>query len=107
MRGFVAQLDALKACNARDATALAGCQATLDRGYAAAEATDPATHRFLARLYSEEKVSAAWYRTTYGEVRGTRPRTDALPLLSPDQVVRRATSAAATAGEPVARLATA
>jgi rubrerythrin len=105
VRGLVAQLDALKACNARDAAALAGCRETLDRGYAAAEASDPATHRFLAQLYSEEKVSAAWYRATYGELSGTRPPTHDLPLLSPEQVVRRAEGAAATAGEPAACLA--
>jgi HEPN domain-containing protein len=62
----------------------------------AAEASDPDTHRFWAQLYSEERVSGA-----YSELSGKRPRTDALPVLTPEQVVRRARSAA-PAGEPAA-----
>src|SRR5438477_5772842 len=41
IRGFVAQLDALKAANERDADAMAGCRATLARGFDAAKAADP------------------------------------------------------------------
>src|SRR5438552_3221601 len=74
----------------RDAQRMAGCQQALARGVEAAKATDPATHHFLSQLYSEEKVSGAWYRHTYSEVTGKRPCTDALPVLAPDQVVRRA-----------------
>ena len=99
VRGFVAQLDALKAANERDSDRMAGCRAALARGFAAAEASDPGTHGFWAQLYSEERVSGGWYRSKYGEVSGTRPRTDALPVLAPEQVVRRARSSAAS-GEP-------
>ena len=106
VRGFVAQLDALKAANERDRERMAGCRAALDRGFAAAEAGDAETHRFWAQLYSEERVSGGWYRSTYSELSGKRPRREALPVLGPDQVVRRARSAA-PAGEPVACAATA
>ena len=106
VRGFVAQLDALKAANERDRERMAGCRAALDRGFAAAEASDAETHRFWAQLYSEERVSGGWYRSTYGELSGKRPRSEVLPVLGPDQVVRRARSAA-PAGEPVACDATA
>jgi hypothetical protein len=102
LKGFVAQLDALKRITERDKQRMAGCQQALDRGFDAAEKTDPATHHFWALLYGEEKVSAAWYRHTYSELSGKRPRTDALPVLAPDQVVRRAESARGTAGEPAA-----
>jgi len=105
VRGFVAQLDALKACNARDAERLRGCQQALDRGFEAARATDPATHRFLAQLYSEEKVSGGWYRATYSALSGKRPGPVPPPLLAPEQVLRRAESARATPGEPAACLA--
>ena len=101
VRGFVAQLDALRAANERDRERMAGCQAALDRGFAAAKAGDAETHRFWAQLYSEERVSGGWYRSTYGELSGKRPRTDGLPVLAPGQVVRRARSAAPS-GEPVA-----
>ena len=100
--GFVAQLDGLKRVTDRDKQRMAGCQQALDRGFEAAKASDPATHHFWAQLYGEEKVSAAWYRHTYSEISGKRPHTDALPVLAPDQVVRRAESARATAGEPAA-----
>jgi hypothetical protein len=100
--GFIAQLDGLKAATERDKPRMVDCQRALDHGYATAEATDPTTHRLLAQLYSEEKVSAGWYRHTYSEMKGRRPRTDTLPVLNPDQVVRRAESVRATAGEPVA-----
>ncbi len=106
VHGFVAQLDALKAANERDRERMAGCQAALDRGFAAAKATDADTHRFWAQLYSEERVSGGWYRSTYGELSGKRPRTEVLPVLAPEQVVRRARSTA-PAGEPVACAATA
>lgn len=99
--GFVAQLDALKACTERDKPRMVDCQQALDRGYAAAEATDPTTHRLLAQLYSEEKVSAAWYRHTYGELTGRRPPSASLPVLAPEQVARRADSARAVAAEKV------
>jgi len=95
--GFVAQLDALKAANERDASEMAGCRAALARGYAAAEATDPSTHAFWARLYSEEKVSGGWYRSTYSVLTGKRSGPVMPPVLSPDQVVRRAESAAGAA----------
>ena len=39
-------------------------QQALDRGLAAAKESDAVTHRLLTQLYSEEKVSAAWYRHT-------------------------------------------
>ena len=90
VRGFIAQLDALKAVSARDAGRMTDCQEALARGFAAAQASDPETHRFWAQLYSEERVSGGWYRRTYGELSGKRPRSEALPVLAPDQVVRRA-----------------
>jgi hypothetical protein len=99
LRGLVAQLDGLKAVNQRDAAAMAGCQDALKRGFEAAQATDGATHAFWAQLYSEERVSADWYRAKYGELKGKRPRSSKLPLLGPEQVVRRATSAAVLASE--------
>lgn len=102
LKGFVAQLDALKRVTMRDAERMAGCRRALDRGFEAAKATDLATHHFLTQLYSEEKVSGAWYRHTYGELSGRRPRSAALPVLEPDQVVRRAASAGGSAGEPAA-----
>jgi hypothetical protein len=102
LKGLVTQLDALKRITDRDKQRMAGCQQALDRGFEAAQATDPATHHFWNQLYGEEKVSAAWYRHTYSEMSGRRPRTDALPVLSADQVVRRAESARGTAGEPAA-----
>ncbi len=102
IKGFVAQLDALKRVSERDAERMAGCRRALDRGYEAAKASDPATHAFLAQLYSEEKVSGGWYRHTYSELAGRRPRSDALPVLTPEQVVRRAQSAHGPAGEPAA-----
>ena len=105
VHGFVAQLDALKAANDRDADALAGCRAALEQGFAAAKEHDPATHAFWARLYGEEKVSGAWYRGAYAVRAGRRPGPLPSPLLSPEQIVRRAESAAATAGEPAACLA--
>jgi hypothetical protein len=88
--GFVAQLSALRACTERDAPRMVGCQQALERGREAAQATDPETDRLLAQLYSEEKVSAAWYRHTYGELTGRRPPSTSLPVLEPDQVARRA-----------------
>jgi hypothetical protein len=97
IEGFVAQLDGLRRCTERDKAQMAGCQLALDRGREAAQQTDPTTHRLLAQLYSEEKVSAAWYRHTYSEVTGRRPISAALPLLDPDQVVRRADSTRAVA----------
>lgn len=100
--GFVAQLSALKACTDRDKAQMAGCQRALDRGLEAAKASDPTTHHLLAQLYSEEKVSGAWYRHTYGELTGRRPLSDALPVLGSDQIVRRADSARPSAGEPAA-----
>ena len=105
LRGIVAQLDALKAVNERDADALAGCRAALGRGFAAAKEHDPPTHAFWAQLYGEEKVSGGWYRGAYAVCSGRRPGPLPSPLLSPDQIVRRAASAAATAGEPAACLA--
>jgi rubrerythrin len=97
VRGFLAQLDALKAANERDAAVLAGCQEALARGFEAAKQEDPATHGFWATLYSEEKVSGGWYRAKYGELSGRRPRTADLPVLEPGQVSRRAESATFTA----------
>ena len=96
VRGFVAQLDALKAANERDESALAGCREALARGFEAAKQEDPATHRFWVALYSEEKVSGGWYRAKYGELSGRKPRTAALPVLEPGQVNRRAESATFT-----------
>ena len=97
IRGFVAQLDALKAANDRDHDAMAGCRAALARGFEAAKTVDPATHAFWVRLYSEERVSGGWYRATYSVLTGKRPGPVAPPLLSPEQVIRRADSAAAQA----------
>ena len=94
LRGFVTQLDALKAANERDADALAGCRAALARGFEASKTVDPATHAFWVRLYSEEKVSGGWYRATYSVLTGKRPGPVAPPVLSPEQVMRRADSAA-------------
>src|SRR5262249_32856819 len=73
---------------------MAGCQRALDVGFEAARASDAETHRLWAQLYSEEKVSGAWYRAKYGELGGKHPRSDALPTLEPGQVVRRAELAA-------------
>ena len=100
--GFISQLDALKACTMRDAPRMTACQQALDRGFEAAKKTDPTTHRLLAQLYSEEKVSGAWYRHTYGELSGRRPASASLPTLDPDQVVRRADATRPPAGEPAA-----
>src|SRR5581483_7195431 len=99
--GFVPQLDALKACSARDAARMTPCQQALQRGFDAAKARDPETHRFWAELYSEERVSGDWYRGTYGALTKGRPRPG-VPVLSPDQVARRAERVTFTAGEPVA-----
>ena len=105
VRGIVAQLDALKVVNARDATRLEPCQTALRRGYDTAKASDPATSQFLAQLFSEEKVSRGWYREMYSQRSGKRARTEALPILDPEQVCRRAESVTFTAGEPAACLA--
>ena len=105
IRGFVAQLDGLKTAGERDAVPLAECRATLTRGFEAAKAHDPATHAFWVQLFSEEKVSGGWYRATYSVQTGKRPGPVPLPLLSPEQVIRRAESACATAGEPAGCLA--
>jgi len=102
LAGFVAQLDGLKACTERDKPRMLGCEQALARGFEAAKASDPTTHRLLVQLYSEERVSGAWYRHTYSELSGKRPPSSALPVLDPDQVVRRADSAQPTAGEPAA-----
>ena len=92
LRGFVAQLDGLKACRLRDAERMKSCDEALDRGFKAAERTDPATHAFWAQLYSEEKVSGDWYRSTYSALTGRRPGAVPPPLLAPAQVIRRSES---------------
>jgi hypothetical protein len=97
IRGFVAQLDALKAANDRDHDAMAGCRDALARGFEASKTVDPETHAFWVRLYSEERVSGGWYRATYSVLTGKRPGPVAPPVLSPEQVIRRADSAAAQA----------
>jgi hypothetical protein len=102
VEGFVAQLDGLKAVNQRDAAALAGCREALSRGFEAAKTVDPATHAFWVQLYSEERVSGGWYRATYSVLTGKRPGPVPPPLLSPEQVVRRADAARGTAGAPAA-----
>jgi hypothetical protein len=89
VRGFVAQLDALKAVTERDRSEMAGCQTALARGFAAAKESDPETHRLWAQLFSEERVSGGWYRHKYGELSGKHAPSDALPLLAAEQVVRR------------------
>src|SRR5262249_18280506 len=89
VRGFVAQPDALKACTPRDAVRMEPCQRALTRGFEAAKASDPETHRLWAELYSEEKVSGAWYRATYGALARGAPHPNA-PVLAPGQIVRRA-----------------
>ena len=99
VHGFIAQLDALKAVNQRDAALLEGCRAALARGFAAAKTDDPATYAFWARLYSEEKVSGGWYRAMYGALSGKRARPLPPPVLSSEQVIRRAESAGAFVGE--------
>jgi len=96
LKGLVAQLDGLKRVTERDAERMANCRRALDRGLDAAQATDPATHAFWVQLYGEEKVSASWYRRAYGELTGRHPLSDSLPVLTPEQVVRRAQSAGAT-----------
>jgi hypothetical protein len=101
VRGFVAQLDALKSCSARDATRMEPCQRALQRGFEAAKTGDPETHRLWAELYSEERVSGAWYRATYGALTRGTPQPP-LPVLAPGQVVRRAERVTFTAGEPAA-----
>jgi hypothetical protein len=106
VRGLVGQLDALKACSMRDAARMAPCQAALTRGFDAAKATDPETYRLWAELYSEEKVSGGWYRAAYSALTKGQPRPGA-PVLSPEQVVRRAERVTCTAGEPAACLAVA
>ncbi|MBI1818247.1 MAG: hypothetical protein HYR72_24970 [Deltaproteobacteria bacterium] len=102
LKGFVSQLDGLKHVTMRDARRMAGCQHALDRGREAAKESDPATYAFLAQLYSEEQVSGSWYRHTYSELTGRRPRSDTLPVLSGEQVVRRAQSASGPAGQATA-----
>ncbi len=93
LQGFVAQLDGLNRVTKRDAARMSGCKKALDRGRDSAKQSDPATYAFLAQLYSEEEVSAGWYRHTYSELKGRRPVSDTLPLLSGEQLVRRAQSA--------------
>jgi len=93
LKGFMAQLDGLKRVTMRDAQRMEGCQQALARGLEAAKDSDPVTHHFLSQLYSEEKVSGSWYRHTYSEVSGKRPLTDSLPVLAPDQVLRRSAAA--------------
>jgi len=100
--GFVAQLGALRTCTERDAPRMVACQQALDRGLAAAKESDAVTHRLLTQLYSEEKVSAAWYRHTYSEQSGRRPHSTSLPVLDPGQIDRRAASTRPPAGEPAA-----
>ena len=102
VRGFVAQLDALKAVNERDEDRLASCRAALARGFEASKTVDPATHAFWVRLYSEEKVSGGWYRATYSVLTGRRPGPVPPPVLTPEQVIRRAESASVAPGEPAA-----
>jgi len=106
LQGFVPQLDAFKRVTERDRGRMAACQQALDQGFEAARQSDPVTHAFLRQIAGEEKVSAQWYRHTYGEMTGRHPRSDALPTLAPDQVVRRAESARFTVGEPAACRAT-
>ena len=106
VEGFVAQLDALKAVNDRDKAALAGCRDALARGFEAAKTVDPATHAFWVQLYSEERVSGGWYRATYSMLTGKRPGPVPPPVLSPEQVVRRADAARGKGGEPAACVAT-
>src|SRR5262249_47757888 len=101
VRGFVAQLDALKTCSARDAARMEPCQSALRRGFEAAKERDPETHRFWAELYSEEKVSGDWYRAVYSALTKGKP-WPAAPVLAPEQVVRRAARVTFAAGEPVA-----
>jgi hypothetical protein len=101
VRGFVAQLDALKACSARDAGRMEPCQSALRRGFEAAKERAPETHRFWAELYSEEKVSGDWYRAVYSALTKGKP-WPAAPVLAPEQVIRRAARVTFTAGEPVA-----
>ena len=101
LRGFVAQLDGLKACTARDAARMAPCQRALQVGFDAAKARDPESHRLWAELYSEERVSGDWYRGTYSALtKGTSP--PGVPVLAPGQVIRRAERVTFTAGEPAA-----
>ena len=101
LEGFVAQLDGLKRCSARDAARMASCQQALQRGFDAAKTADPETHRLWAELYSEERVSGAWYRATYSALTKGAERPP-LPLLDPAQVVRRAERVTFAAGEPAA-----
>ena len=97
LAGFVAQLDGLKACSARDAARMEPCQRALARGFEAAKASDPETHRFWAELYSEERVSGAWYRAVYSAL--TKGAAwPPLPVLAPGQVVRRAARVSVEAG---------
>lgn len=101
IRGFVAQLDGLKACTARDAAVMAPCQRALRSGFEAAKAHDPETHRLWAELYSEERVSGDWYRGTYSALTKGASRPG-VPVLAPGQVIRRAERVTFTAGEPAA-----
>ena len=55
------------------------CQRALDRGYAAAEATDR-TRIACSPSSTAREVSAAWYRRTYGELTGRRPPGSGLPF---------------------------
>jgi hypothetical protein len=96
--GLVAQIDGLRACNARDEARMAPCRQALERGFEAARRRDPDTHRWWAALYSEEKVSGQWYRDAYRAVADGTP-LPAPPVLAPGQVERRARAAAVTAGD--------
>jgi len=100
IKGFVPQLDAFKRVTERDKERMKACQKALDRGLEAAKESDAATYSFLRLLYGEEKVSGGWYRHTYGEMTGRHPRSDVLPVMSGEQVVRRAESVRFTSGEP-------
>ena len=102
LKGFVEQLSGLRRVTERDKQRMAGCQQALDRGLEAARESDAQTYAFLKQIYSEEKISGRWYRHTYGEMTGRHEKSDTLPVLAPDQVVRRGESARATAGEPAA-----
>jgi hypothetical protein len=81
IRGFVAQLDALKAVNERDADALSGCQATLARGFDAAKAIDPATPVLgapLQRGEGERRLVSRDVLRTHGQAAGAGATAGAL-----------------------------
>ena len=92
-----AQLDALKAANDRDHDAMAGLPRGARPRLRGVEGGRPGDARASGSGSTAKRVSGGWYRATYSMLTGKRPGPVAPPLLSPEQVIRRADSASASA----------